>query len=227
MENAANACVLAEVWFSKKEPVRDLVVLTISEGVGGGIFANGQLVLGMNAMAGEFGHIPLEPEGPLCTCGRRGCWEVYASHRAAERYYQESKPSNGAKFQEILALAESHDPAALDALEKMAHGVGRGLRMVVTGLAPEEIVLVGELTRLWERLGPIIESEVASAMLVGRAPRVRPAGDSGVSRLRGTVALVLQKHFGAFGTKMETEIIAGRSNGHSKTAAVAQSSASD
>ncbi len=220
MENAANACVLAEVWFGSTEPVRDLFVVTISEGVGGGVFANGQLVLGMNAMAGEFGHISLDPEGPLCTCGRRGCWEVYASHRAAERYYHESKASlNGPNFQDLLVLAESKDPLALRALEKMAHAVGRGLRLVVTGLAPEEIVVVGEFTRMWEHLGPIVESEVASAMLVGKPPRLRPAGDSRMSRLRGAVALVLQKHFGAFGRKIEDVPASVRPNGHDKPSA--------
>ena len=228
MENAANACVLAEMWFSNTERVRDLVVVTVSEGVGTGIFANGQLVLGMNAMAGEFGHVALDPNGPLCTCGRRGCWEVYASHRAAERYYRELNPSSDApNFQQLLALAEANDPLAMQALEKMAHAIGRGMRMLLTGLAPEEIVVVGECTRLWDRLGPIIESEVSSALLVGKPPRVRPAGDSRMARLRGTVALVLQKHFGAFGSRMEAAVAASRANnGHKKRLRAAHPTAS-
>ena len=80
----------------------------------------------------------------------------------------------------------------------MAHAVGRGMRMIVAGLAPEEIVVVGEFTRLWPRLGPIIQEEVKAAVLVGKPPRVRPASDPRMARLRGTVAMVLQKHFGAF-----------------------------
>jgi predicted NBD/HSP70 family sugar kinase len=229
MENAANACVLAEMWFSNTETVRDLVVVTVSEGVGTGIFANGQLVLGMNAMAGEFGHVALDPNGPLCTCGRRGCWEVYASHRAAERYYRELKPSSDSpNFKDLLAQAEAEDPLAIKALEKMAHAIGRGMRMILTGLAPEEIVVVGECTRLWSRMGPIIESEVASALLVGKPPRVRPAGDSRMARLRGTVALVLQKHFGAFGTRMEAAVAATRpTNGHEERLNLAQLGAND
>jgi hypothetical protein len=80
----------------------------------------------------------------------------------------------------------------------MAHEIGRGMRVIVAGLAPAEIVVVGEFTRHWAQLGPIIEAEVAGAALVGMAPRVRPAeADPRVARLRGTVALVLQKHFSA------------------------------
>ena len=93
-------------------------------------------------------------------------------------------------------MAEAGDSAAIQALEKMAHAIGRGLRMIVAGLAPEEIVVVGELTRLWQRLGPAIQAEVAAGALVGDTPLVRPAEGS-MARLRGTVALVLQKHFGA------------------------------
>src|ERR1017187_4481228 len=88
LENAANACVLATVWFEHMEDCRNLVVVTVSEGIGTGIMLNGQLVRGANGMAGEFGHVPLDPKGPACGCGGRGCWEVYASNRAALRYYR-------------------------------------------------------------------------------------------------------------------------------------------
>src|SRR5947209_10987828 len=90
VENAANACVLAAVWFDRMEDCRNLVVVTVSEGIGTGIWANRQLVRGLNGMAGEFGHVPLDPHGPPCGCGGRGCWEVFASNRAALRYYAES-----------------------------------------------------------------------------------------------------------------------------------------
>lgn len=76
LENAANACVLAEVWFGLAERPRNMVVVTVSEGVGVGIFSDGHLLRGANGMAGEFGHISLEEAGPQCGCGGRGCWEV-------------------------------------------------------------------------------------------------------------------------------------------------------
>lgn len=205
VENAANACVLAEVWFGNLEKVRDLVVVTVSEGLGTGIFMNGQLAQGRHGMTGEFGHVPLDPAGPPCACGGRGCWEVYASNRAALRYYNESSPApNGPTFHDLLALAEAGDALAVRALEKMAHAIGSGMRMIVAGLAPEEIVIVGEFTSQWQRLGPIIEAEVAAAVLVGKPPRVRPAtAEPSLARLRGTVALVLQRHFGPSASKVK------------------------
>jgi predicted NBD/HSP70 family sugar kinase len=199
MENAAAACVLAEVWFERAEPCRDLVVVTVSEGIGTGVLTNGQLMRGMNGMAGEFGHVALDPDGPLCGCGNRGCWEVFASNRAALRYYFESGPEpepDGLTFTDLLSRAEHGDTNAAKALEKMAYYLGRGMRMIVAGLAPERIVVVGDLTRSWHRFASIIEAQVREHMLPGgTAPRLVRAYEDGMARLRGTVALVLQKHF--------------------------------
>ena len=197
MENAANACVLAAVWFDRMDECRNIVVVTVSEGIGTGIFANGQLVRGLSGMAGEFGHVPLDPDGPVCGCGSRGCWEVFASNRAAIRYYFESGSAPGdLAFTDLLSRADHGDTRAVKAIETMAHYLGRGMRMIVAGLAPERIILVGDLTRAWHRFGPVIERAVEDQVLPGgAAPRLVPAHEDGMARLRGTIALVLQKHF--------------------------------
>jgi predicted NBD/HSP70 family sugar kinase len=196
MENAANACVLAAVWFDHIES-RNLVVVTVSEGIGAGVLVNGRLARGFNGMAGEFGHVPLDPEGPLCSCGGRGCWEVFASNRAALRYYFESSAQAGLNFQDLLRLADQDDHRAVKALETMAHFLGRGMRMIVAGLDPEQIVIIGDLTRSWHRFGPVIQAELqAQGLSGGVAPKLVPVHEDGMARLRGTVALVLQKHFG-------------------------------
>lgn len=198
LENAGNACVLAAVWFDRMEACRNLVVVTVSEGIGTGILINGQLARGLNNMAGEFGHVPLDPNGPLCSCGSRGCWEVFGSNRAAVRYYLESSSRAGdLSFLDLLSLADQGDARAGKALDTMAHYLGRGMRMIVAGLAPERIIVIGDLTRSWHRVGPVIEAEIQSQILPGgSAPLLIPAHEDGMARLRGTVALVLQKHFG-------------------------------
>lgn len=197
-ENAANACVLAAVWFEHLEFCHNLVVVTVSEGIGTGLLVNGQLARGKNAMAGEFGHVPLDPTGPICSCGSRGCWEVFASNRAAVRFYQESgATTERLSFLDLLALADQGNTRAISALERMAHYLGRGMRMIVAGLAPERVIVVGELTRSWQRFGPVIEAETeAQTLKGGSAPSVTPAHEDGIARLRGTVALVLQREFG-------------------------------
>jgi predicted NBD/HSP70 family sugar kinase len=196
LENAANACVLSEVWFGQPDGVRDLVVITVSEGIGAGILANGRLVRGADGMAGEFGHVQLDPAGPKCRCGGRGCWETLASNRAAVRFYSESQPALGLEFADLLRLAEQGDAGALAAFDKVAEHLGSGLRMIAAGLAPEVIVIVGEFTRLWHRVGPVIEAEVAAQTLAGRKPRIAVAPEGQTARLRGTIALFLQKHVG-------------------------------
>ena len=197
LENAATACVLAAAWFDHLES-RNLVVVTVSEGIGTGILVNGQIARGVSGMAGEFGHVPLDTTGPLCGCGSRGCWEVFASNRAALRYYYDSPPpSGGMSFLDLLSLADQGDARAARALETMARHLGRGMRMVVAGLDPEQVLVVGDLTRSWHRFGPVIEAEVKAQVLPGAAtPSVLPVHEGGLARLRGTVALVLQKHFG-------------------------------
>ena len=192
LENAANACVLAAVWFDHT-PCRNLVVVTVSEGIGTGVLVNGQLARGLSGMAGEFGHVPLDPQGPECSCGSRGCWEVFGSNRAAVRYY-----GAPVTFSELMNRADQGDTKAVDALDRMAQSLGRGMRMIVAGLDPEEILVVGDLTRSWQRFGPVIEREVRSQVLPGGSvPRLLPVHEGGMARLRGTVALVLQKRFAA------------------------------
>lgn len=199
LENAANACVLAAVWFDRMESFRNLVVVTVSEGIGAGVLINGQLARGLNGMAGEFGHVPLDVQGPRCGCGGHGCWEVFGSNRAALRYYSESTAqAEGLSFPDLLSLAEQGDTKAAKALEKMARYLGRGMRMIVAGLAPERILVIGDLTRSWHRFGPIIEAEVRAQALPGaEPPQLIPVHEDGMARLRGTVALVLQKDFGS------------------------------
>jgi len=198
LENAANACALAETWFGPNDGTRDLVVVTVSEGIGTGLFMNGQLLRGPRGMAGEFGHTTVEVNGPLCSCGNRGCWEMLASNRAAVRYYHQSaETSNGPSYLELLSLADQGDVQAARALDTQAIHLGRGLRMLAIGFAPAAIVIVGEITRAWNRLGPVIKNEVTAFPLPCNVPRIQPAHDGETARLRGTVALVLQKHFAA------------------------------
>jgi predicted NBD/HSP70 family sugar kinase len=194
MENAATACLLAELTFSRMDGVRDAVLVTISEGVGTGVFANGQLITGHHGMAGEFGHIPVDVSGPRCGCGQKGCWETFASCRAALRYYRELHPKGSAvTFHELLNMAEEGNAPAVQALARQAEWIGRGLRMIIAGLSPSIILIAGDITTAWHRFGPIIEKEVAELTLAGSPPVIRPTHESEIARLRGAAALVFQR----------------------------------
>jgi predicted NBD/HSP70 family sugar kinase len=209
MENAANACALSEFWFGHHtDRIRNLIAVSVAEGIGVGMILNGQLVSGTSGLAGEFGHVTLEENGPKCGCGNHGCWEVFASNSATVRYYTEAKLSRNGKnpsgkqngtttFEDILQLADQGDQTALGALDRMAQYLGRGIAMLVNGLAPEAIVVVGEVTRAWNRASPIINDVVKRRSLPHATTKIMASGLTPQPRLRGIIALVLQRHFGA------------------------------
>lgn len=199
LSNAANAALLSEMWFGRMDGVRNAVLITISEGVGSAILANGQIVTGKDGLAGEFGHIPIDPAGPQCGCGMKGCWEMYASSRAAIRYYAELAPeAPTVTVRDLLHLAENGDPHATAALTRQATYLGRGLRLVTAALSPEVILLAGDFTMSWPTYGQIVQSELESQMLAGAAPRLMVTTDGELARLRGAGAVVLQRHSGYY-----------------------------
>jgi predicted NBD/HSP70 family sugar kinase len=194
LENDATACLLAERTFARMDGVRDAVLVAVAEGVGTCILANGQLFSGHNGMAGEFGHISVDPNGPRCGCGRSGCWEVFSSSRAALRYYRELKPKGPVvTYQELLNRAEEGDSAAAQALTMQAMWIGRGLRMIIASVSPSTILIAGDLTAAWHRFGPVIEKEATDLTLAGSPPLIRPSHEGEIARLRGAAALVFQR----------------------------------
>lgn len=209
LENAANACALAELWSGRHgESVSNLIAVTVSEGIGVGMIMNGQLLRGSQGITGEFGHVSLGLTGPECRCGNHGCWEVMASNAAAVRYYADfsstRKGEIGSKsnmspvlFSDMLRLAEQGDPKAGKALDQMAHHLGAGLAMLVTGLAPDVLVVVGDVTRAWNRVGPIIAEVISKRSFTHADTRILPTDPEAWPRLRGAIALVAQKHFTA------------------------------
>ena len=201
MDNAANACALAEMYFSKHtEGIDSLIAVTVSEGIGTGIISHGQLLRDPCGIAGEFGHMTVEQNGLPCRCGNHGCWEMYASNRAAIRYWKEAgaNPEPGTDtFERLLACADDGDPHACAAIERMGRALGVGMASLITGFSPSVIVVVGEVTRAWLRIGPIIEKEVHSRVTAPFRTRIQPTDDALQPRLRGTIALVLQEHLGA------------------------------
>jgi len=211
IENAANACALAEIWFDRRSNgMQDLITVTVSEGIGTGIITNGQLLRGVNGIAGEFGHVSLNETGPLCKCGNYGCWEVYASNTAAINEYMRltvgvnskrrgiQDENNKPSIDDILHLSEQGDAKAVEVIERMGHYLGVGFSMLISGLSPSMIVVIGEITRAWERVEPIIKNVLKTRLRSSPVlTRIVPAQDNLQPRLRGSVALILQKHFGA------------------------------
>ena len=107
LENDANAAAFGEKWLGAGRHVGDMAMLTLGTGVGGGLVLNGKIWHGMTGMAGEFGHMTVDPEGQLCGCGNRGCLEQYASATAIMRMAREVMATGDAPG---LAKAAGADP---------------------------------------------------------------------------------------------------------------------
>lgn len=153
--NDANACALAEMLFGEHKGTQNLLYLTFSTGMGGGVIANGKLIQGNADAGGEVGHFVLDPNGPVCGCGHKGCWEAYVGGRAVAKLLKEKiqrgniKTSivdkagglDGINIQAFEAAAREGDPFAVaewdQFAERMAQGVG-GLIMV---LNPDVVIL--------------------------------------------------------------------------------------
>jgi predicted NBD/HSP70 family sugar kinase len=191
-DNVANACALSEVWFGDSDGMHDLVVVNVSEGLGTGIFANGRILRGEGGSAGEFGHVQMDPNGLLCGCGSSGCWETLAANPAGMRYYTEFANKPSPPFEDLLKLADIGDAAGGQAIDRMCAALGRGMHMIATALAPAEIIVVGDITTLWHKVGPLIQTEMQRNPLA-IVPRIRPAQEGNKARLRSAVALVMHE----------------------------------
>lgn len=166
IENDARASALSEVWQGngKHAGIMNLVFVTVNEGIGTGVILNGQLFRGATGGAGEFGHISLDQNGPLCNCGNRGCWELYSSDRATvQRFIDLSRRGKGSDTEEdfsqttmrsLVALATSGNKAALSSIKTTAKYLSYGIANIVNSLNPEMVVVGGGITSAW----PLIES---------------------------------------------------------------------
>jgi predicted NBD/HSP70 family sugar kinase len=208
-DNGSRLAALAEIWFGKhtSNQPQDLVFIDIGEGVGAGIVIQGQLYHGSLHGAGEFGHISLDPNGPPCNCGGRGCLEVFASEEAILDRYKELCRAQGfaaeAKgkltIEELVARASEGNPRAVETLRQTAAFIGRGLIPVIYSVNPEVIVLGGEVTKAWEILYPEIRRVLAAQVtrFYSSHVSITPSTLEQRPSLVGAIALVLARAFSA------------------------------
>ena len=208
VETSVKACILGQVWaLSGEVPVDGPVAfVNVSDGVGVGIAVDAKLLRGANNAAGEFGHVPLNMYGPLCSCGRRGCWEAYVSNRAISARYcgadlswpQTPDPSRPG-VEQIVTLAREGDRRELEALRETGYYLGRGFATLVKSIDPSRIYIGGEITLAWDLIESIVRDALREEALVRDAEEVsiRVVEGHEHPRLRGAAALVLTPAFAA------------------------------
>jgi len=211
MDNDANAAALAEAVFGAGKGHTHLLYLTVSSGIGGGIIIDGEIYRGATSMAGEIGHTTVKPDGPVCTCGRRGCLEALASgwsiaRRATEKAREwpgESalKGEGEITAQAVARAADGGDALALEIMRETADYLAFGIGAGVNLLNPTLVVLGGGVSQagavlfdpLREALGKYALKENAAAV------EVAPAALGAQVGVLGGVALALSVGAGRCG----------------------------
>jgi glucokinase len=143
VENDANAAAWAEWVLGPHAGLRDLALVTVGTGLGGGIVMGGRLQRGAHGFAGEPGHVIVVPDGRACPCGGHGCWEQYASGTALGRAYRELGGDPSVTGPAVTTAAQRGDPLALAAFDEIGRWLGLGLAGVVAMLDPGVIILGG------------------------------------------------------------------------------------
>ncbi|MFN2604371.1 MAG: ROK family protein [Gemmatimonadaceae bacterium] len=211
IENAPIAAALARMWLNRGEEKapQSFIYVTVSDGVGAAIVARGEVVRGANDAAGEFGHVPIETDGPECMCGARGCLEAHTSNLATTARYlgHEFSPSvareiiapSGVGISDVIERWKAGDKNAERALVETARYLGVGIASMVNAVNPELIFVGGEITEAWELFAPEISTAIEARALTREAARtpVIPEAPGSHPRLTGAIALVAAGAFAA------------------------------
>ena len=197
IDNSARCSALAEIWHGKAQyaHVRNLLYVSVSTGLACGVVIDGGLYRGGNNTAGQFGHIPIDVNGPDCRCGQRGCWDLYASDKATLKRYADLRGASGKRvssMRKLVELVEAGDGAATEAVRETARYLGIGITGLINGLDPEIVVIGGEITKVWGVIEPIIVEETKRNLLAPRSHSVaiRPSAFEVRPSLKGALTLI-------------------------------------
>ncbi|MBP0459529.1 ROK family transcriptional regulator [Streptomyces montanisoli] len=194
-ENEANLAALAELWFGGLGSPRTFLYLTGEIGVGGALVIDGELLRGAHGFAGEIGHVVVDPDGPLCRCGARGCLEQYAGQSALLRAAGMDPDAGVPGVTELARRARGGDATALEAVGRAGRMLGRVVSGAVNLFDPDAVVLGGIYRTLMPWLSPSVDRELTARVVSGLWPagsgRLRASSSAG-DAARGAAALVVR-----------------------------------
>jgi glucokinase len=207
IDNDANCAAWAEHRFGVGREVRDFICVTLGTGIGGGFVLGSKPYRGAHGGAAEIGHIVVDPDGPLCGCGRHGCWEQFASGMALERMALEgigSHPQSALtehlhagriRGQAVTSAAREGDDFARSLIDTLARWVGLGLGSLVNILEPERIAIAGGIVRDWDLLAEGARAAMLEQMEADDRrphPELLPAELGSDAGIVGAALLVLE-----------------------------------
>ncbi len=182
LENDANAAALAERQYGVGRGAMNMLYITVSTGVGGGLILDGQLWHGAYGSAGEFGHMTVDFEGPLCDCGNRGCIEAIASGPDMAAWVGEQIAAGRASSlggqvdlsgRDVVEAAQQGDGVALTALNRAGRAVGFGVINVAHLVNLDMVVVGGGIANAGDLLFDPLRATVKTHLLESTAPNLR------------------------------------------------------
>ena len=173
-DNDANLGALAEQWWGAGQDGGDLVFVKVATGIGAGLIIGGRIVSGAHGVAGELGHLSIDPNGPPCICGVNGCLNVIigtqalvARAQARRPHFPDSRlPEQGIDLGALIDGAMNDDPLALEIVRFAGERLGEGLANLLNVLDPSTIVVGGDITRVGDPLMEPIRQTVLRRTLV-------------------------------------------------------------
>jgi predicted NBD/HSP70 family sugar kinase len=207
-EESVRAAGVAELWFGSLGALlqHHIVNVLVKQSLGVALIVGGHLYRGAGLAAGQFGHVSIDPDGPQCPCGNRGCWERYVCDSATvERYIASAgvrHSGDAVSVVDLVRKASDGDERAAAALRETAKYLGVGLATLVNGLNPEIILIDGEISQAWELIEPELRAELRTRCLAANLEslQLRPSSlrDSNPC-VMGAIALVLWRCFNVRG----------------------------
>lgn len=187
LENDANAAAMGEKWKGAGAGCKDLICLTLGTGIGGGIIVDHRLVHGADGMAGELGHMTVQPRGARCACGNHGCLEALASATAirregivAARTHPESALNRtyggnlaAIDAEMVFQAATQGDAVAQKVYQTMGTHLGIGIASLINAFNPEAVIIGGGVSKAWELFMPQVRQEIQRRAFKVPAERAR------------------------------------------------------
>lgn len=206
VDNEAAMAAFGESYFGVARGARNILYVSAGVGIGGGLVLDGRIYPGSTGFAGEVGHMTLEMDGPLCSCGNFGCWETLAAQSsvfyrihqaiAAGAHSSLSHYKNGRRenltIPVIVQAAHAGDRVALDALTETGKYIGIGLANLINALNPEMVVFGGILSLAQEFLMPVIQDTIRVRALhwASRSAQIVVAAYGSDACVMGAVAMI-------------------------------------
>ncbi len=191
IENDANIFALGEYYFGKAKGIENFVSITLGTGIGGGIFVDGKLLIGANGFGGEVGHMKLSPNGPLCGCGKRGCFEAWCSSENIKRRYNSLFNVN----LDTPQILQMNDIKSLEFLDETFKMMAIGISNLINIFNPSKVILGGGMTKssnlFIEKVKNYVRDFVLPSFVNTYKIEITDLGDN--AAVLGAISLVIYK----------------------------------